>query len=153
MLIFIGLVLLVAAVVVGVVGVLTNSGDEHALTDGFSVFDYHVTGSTGNLFLYGIVVGAVGLLGLALLFAGARRSSRKARNARRETKDARKQAADAQHERDRLAEQNSTLASQTDAGAPAARNAPVSHDPPGPGSGATSYGAHERGTPPRDERL
>lgn len=153
MIIFIGLVLLIAAVVVGVVGVLTNSGDEHAITDGFSVFGYDVTGSTGTLFLYGIVVGAVGLLGLSLLMAGARRSSRKARNARREAKDARKEATEAQHDRDRIAEQNSALAADSNAGAPPHRTAPAPHDAAGPSSGATSYGAHERGAqPPRDDR-
>jgi hypothetical protein len=42
-----------------------------------------VTGSTGALFLYGIVVGVAGLLGLSLLLAGARRTSRRGRVARR----------------------------------------------------------------------
>jgi hypothetical protein len=49
MIIVLGLVFLVAAVIVGVVGVLANSGSGHALTHGFSVFGYHVTGSTGTL--------------------------------------------------------------------------------------------------------
>jgi hypothetical protein len=31
------------------------------------VFGYHVTGSTGTLFRYGIVVGAIAVLGLSLL--------------------------------------------------------------------------------------
>jgi len=57
MIILIGLVILVAAVVVGLAGVLSNGGSEHTLTDQFAVFGYHVTGSTGLLFLYGIVVG------------------------------------------------------------------------------------------------
>jgi hypothetical protein len=39
---------------------------------------YHVTGSIGTLFLYGVVVGAVGLFGLSLMLAGARRTSRRA---------------------------------------------------------------------------
>ncbi|ELB91743.1 hypothetical protein Rwratislav_17794, partial [Rhodococcus wratislaviensis IFP 2016] len=64
MIIIFGLIVLLAAVIVGLTGVLSNSGDGHALTDGFAVFGYHVTGSTGTLFLYGIVVGAVGLIGL-----------------------------------------------------------------------------------------
>ena len=70
MIIVIGLVILIAAVVAGVAGVLSNSGSGHALTHHFAVFGYHVTGSTGTLFLYGIVVGALGLLGLSLLLAG-----------------------------------------------------------------------------------
>jgi hypothetical protein len=81
MIIIIGLVILVAAVVAGVAGVLSNSGSGHALNHNFAAFGYHVTGSTGTLFLYGIVVGAVGLLGLSLLLAGARRTA--ARPARR----------------------------------------------------------------------
>ncbi len=76
MLVILGLVILIAALVVGIVGVLANDGDAHELQDGFSVFGYDVTGSTGTLFLYGIVVGAVGLLGLTLLLAGVRRRRR-----------------------------------------------------------------------------
>jgi hypothetical protein len=48
-----GLIILVAAVVVGVAGVFDNVGSGHALTHGFSLFGYHLTGSTGALFLYG----------------------------------------------------------------------------------------------------
>jgi len=62
MIIIIGLVILVAAVVVGVAGVLSNNGSGHALTHPFALFGYHVTGSTGTLFLYGIVAGAIGAL-------------------------------------------------------------------------------------------
>jgi hypothetical protein len=57
MIIILGLIILVAAGVAGVAGVLSNSGSGHALTHGFAVFGYHVTGSTGTLFLYGIVAG------------------------------------------------------------------------------------------------
>jgi len=46
------------------------------------VFGYHVTGSTGTLFLAGIVVGGVALAGLSLLLAGARRTARRGRAAR-----------------------------------------------------------------------
>ena len=92
MIVLIGLVILVAAVVVGVAGVLTNGGG-HPLTDQFAVFGYHVTGSTGVLFLYGIVVGAVGVLGLSLLLAGARRTARRGRTARRDLKQSRRETA------------------------------------------------------------
>ena len=54
MIIVLGLVILVAAVIAGVAGVLANGGHAHAVTH-FAVFGYHVTGSTGTLFLYGIV--------------------------------------------------------------------------------------------------
>ena len=84
MLVIIGLIVLLAAVVVGVTGVLTNAGSAHLLTDHFAVFGYHVTGSTGTLFLYGMVVGAVAGIGLAVLLAGARRAASRGRDARRD---------------------------------------------------------------------
>src|SRR6476469_2209032 len=84
-----GLIVLVAALVAGVAGVLGNGGSGHALTHGFAVFGYHVTGSTGTLFLYGIVVGAIALAGLSLLLAGARRTSRRGRVARQGLKESR----------------------------------------------------------------
>ena len=39
------------------------------------VFGYHPTGSTGTLFLFGILVSAVALLELRVLLAGARRTA------------------------------------------------------------------------------
>ncbi|WP_228816738.1 hypothetical protein [Nocardia transvalensis] len=86
MIVIIGLVILIAAVLIGVAGVFANSGPNHVLTDNFAVFGYHVTGSTGVLFLYGIVIGGIGIAGLGLLLAGARRSARRGRSARRELK-------------------------------------------------------------------
>jgi uncharacterized membrane protein len=102
MIIIIGLVILVAAVIAGVAGVLSNSGSAHALTHPFAVFGYHVTGSTGTLFLYGIVVGALGLLGLSLLLAGARRTSRRGRQARRGLTQSRRETAAVTQDRDDL---------------------------------------------------
>ncbi|MET9449844.1 hypothetical protein [Streptomyces cinerochromogenes] len=61
MIAILGLIVLIAAIVVGVAGVLANSGSGHELTGGFSVFGHGMTGSTGTLFLYGIVVGAAAL--------------------------------------------------------------------------------------------
>jgi hypothetical protein len=98
----VGLIVLVAAVVVGVAGVLANGGDSHALTSGFSVFGYHVTGSTGALFLHGIVVGAVAVFGLSLLLGAARRSSRRGRAARRGLQQSRLETAAVRHDRDDL---------------------------------------------------
>ena len=66
MIVIVGLVVLLVAVIVGFTGVLTNAGPAHPLTENFSVFGYHVTGSTGTLFLSGIVVGAVAMLGLSV---------------------------------------------------------------------------------------
>src|ERR1700722_12366212 len=93
MIILLGLFILVAAMIAGVAGVLSNSGSGHALTHGFAVFGYHVTGSAGTLFLYGIVVGVAGLLGLSLLLAGARRASRRGRAARLGLKQSRRETA------------------------------------------------------------
>ena len=71
MIIVLGLIILVAALVVAVAGVLANGGSAHPVSH-FSVLGYHVAGSAGMLFLAGIVVGAAGLLGLSLLRADAR---------------------------------------------------------------------------------
>jgi hypothetical protein len=113
MIIIIGLVILVAAVVAGVAGVLSNSGSGHPLTHPFAVFGYHVTGSTGTLFLYGIVVGAAGLLGLSLLLAGARRTSRRGREARRGLTQSRRETAAASQDRDDLLDQRETARAYT----------------------------------------
>jgi hypothetical protein len=108
MIVVLGLVLLLAAVVVAVAGVLGNAGSGHELTDGFSVFGYHVTGSTGTVFLYGIVVGVIALLGLTLLLAGARRTSRRGRAARRELQASRRETAAVSQDREDLLEQRET---------------------------------------------
>jgi hypothetical protein len=105
MIVILGLVILVAAVVVGLAGVLTNSGSAHALTHNFTVLGYHVTGSAGKLFLYGIVIGALGLFGLSLLLAGARRTSRRGSAARRGLRQSRQETAAVSQARDELVDQ------------------------------------------------
>ncbi|WP_413114991.1 hypothetical protein ACK1X7_10270 [Streptomyces sp. CY1] len=70
---FIGLIILAAAAVIGVVGVLGNLGGGHALTGDFSVFGFNGDGYTGTVFLSGIVIGAAALLGLGLMMAAVRR--------------------------------------------------------------------------------
>jgi len=105
MIIIIGLVILVAAVVVGIVGVLSNDGGGHALTHPFAVFGYHVTGSAGELFLYGIVVGIVALAGLSLLLAAARSTSRRGHEARRGLLRSRRETAAITRDRDDLLSQ------------------------------------------------
>jgi hypothetical protein len=74
MLVIVGLIVLLVAAIIAIVGVLSNARAAHPLTD-FSVFGYHLTGSTGTLFLFGIAVGAVASLGLCLLLAGAWRTA------------------------------------------------------------------------------
>jgi gas vesicle protein len=107
MFVVLGVIILIAAVVVGVAGVFNNLGSGHTLTHGFSVFGYHVTGSTGVLFLYGIVVGAAALLGLGLLLAAARRTSRRGHDARRGLKYSRRQTQAFGQDRDRLGQTES----------------------------------------------
>jgi hypothetical protein len=118
MIIILGLIIVVAAVVVGVAGVLGNGGT-HGLAHGFSVLGYHVTGS-GTVFLYGIIVGAVALFGLWLLLAGVRRSSRRGRAARhglrqsqRETAQSRQETAAVAKDRDALIGQRDTARAYT----------------------------------------
>jgi membrane protein implicated in regulation of membrane protease activity len=82
--VIVGLVVFSLALLVAIVGVLSNFGDAHPLAENFSVFGYHVTGSTGTLFLFGIVVGVVAMLGMSALLAGASRSARRGRTARRD---------------------------------------------------------------------
>src|ERR1700684_351481 len=111
--IIIGLVILIAAVVAGLAGVLSNSGSGHPLTHHFAVFGYHVTGSTGTLFLYGIVVGALAMLGLSLLLAGARRTSRRGRDARRGLARSHRENAPAPAARDDRIDQRDTARAYT----------------------------------------
>jgi hypothetical protein len=130
MIIILGLIILVAAVVAGAAGVLGNADTAHAVNH-FSVFGYHVTGSTGTLFLYGIAVGAVGLFGLSLLLAGARRTSRRGSDARHGLRQSRRETAAASQQRDDLIDQRDTaraqMASAQENGAPSGN----SHASPG----------------------
>lgn len=102
MIVVLGLVILVAAVVISVTGILTNGGHGHLLTHGFSVFGYHVTGSTGDLFLCGVVVGAVAMFGLSLLLTGARRTSRRGKAARSGLEQSQRETAVVSRDRDVL---------------------------------------------------
>jgi hypothetical protein len=113
MIIIIGLVILAAAAVAGVAGFFNNIGSGHAVQGTFEVFGYHVTGSTGTLFLFGAVVGAIGMLGLALLLAGARRTSRRGQEARRALKQSQHENAASSEHRDTLVEQRDSARAET----------------------------------------
>jgi hypothetical protein len=104
MIVIVGLIVLLVAVIVGFTGVLTNAGAAHSLTENFSLFGYHVTGSTGTLFLSGIVVGAVAMLGLSVLLAGARRTAGRGRESRDELKRSQRETAFLNQERDQRLE-------------------------------------------------
>ena len=114
MIIIFGLVVLIAAVVIAVAGVLGNAGSGHALIHEFAVFGYHMTGSTGTLFLYGIVVGAIGVAGLSLLLAGARRTSRRGGAARRGLRQSRQETAAVTADRDELIDQREAAHAHTE---------------------------------------
>jgi hypothetical protein len=105
MIVIVGLVVLLVAVIVGFIGVLANAGAAHPLTENFSVLGYHVTGSTGTLFLFGIVVGAVAMLGLSVLLAGARRTVGRGRDARHGLTRSQRETAFLNQERDQRLEQ------------------------------------------------
>jgi hypothetical protein len=134
MIVLLGFIILAAAMVVGVVGILGNGGSGHALTHGFAVFGYHVTGSTGTLFLDGMVVGAVALAGLSLLVAGARRTSRRGGAARRALRQSRRETAAVTADRDDLIGQRETARAYT-ASTPGNGTDP-SASSPGPGHGS-----------------
>jgi hypothetical protein len=129
-------------VIVGLAGIFTNSGSTHHLTNGFAVFGYHVTGSTGTLFLYGIVVGAIALLGLGLLLAGARRTSRRGRVARRGLKQSRRETVSASQARDALIDERETARAHAAAQAGHGTTEPGHHGPGGNGSGGNGSGGH-----------
>ena len=97
----IGLILLLLALIVGLVGVLANLSAGAALTGGFNIFGLAYDGTSGQLFLFGIVVGAIAMLGIGLVFGALGRR----REARRELKESRREAEDLRRQHDRLAQE------------------------------------------------
>jgi hypothetical protein len=65
------------------------------------------------VFLYGIAVGAVGLFGLWLLLAGARRTARRGRDARRGLRQSRRETAAVSKDRDDLIGQRDSARADT----------------------------------------
>lgn len=105
MIVIIGLLVLIAAAVVAVAGVASNSGSAHPLGDSFVIFGQHLSGvSIGQLFAFGIVVGVVGMLGLSMLL-GAFTRRLASRGSRRELKTSRRETTDLRLDRDRLTQQ------------------------------------------------
>ena len=145
MLVIVGLVVLLVAVIMGFTGVLTNAGAAHPLTENFAVFGYHVTGSTGTLFLFGIVVGVVAMLGLCVLLAGARRTAGRGRDARHELKRSQREAAFLNQERDqRLEHQRAGAAT----GSPVTSEGTTTR-----GKGSSRFGRFSRGRQPKGTHV
>jgi hypothetical protein len=113
MIVIVGLVVLLVAVIVGFTGVMTNAGSAHALTEHFAVFGYHVTGSTGTLFLFGIAIGALAMLGLSVLLAGARRTAGRGRDARRDLARSQRETAFLHRDRDQRLEHRQQVGAAT----------------------------------------
>ncbi|MGW0230858.1 hypothetical protein ACWDWO_21305 [Actinopolymorpha singaporensis] len=108
-----GLILLVAAAVVGVVGVTANQSAGSMLTSNFTLFGWPVPMSAGWLFFWGIVTGLVGMLGIALMVRAARR----ARHRRREFRHTQREAQE-------LREREAQRAKAEGAGSAAPSNVP-----------------------------
>lgn len=68
MILLIGLLIFAVAALLAVLGVGTNGGSAHSVQGDFALFGQHITGlSTGQLFLFGIIVGLVAAVGLSIL--------------------------------------------------------------------------------------
>jgi hypothetical protein len=143
MIVILGLVILVAAVIAGVAGVLANGGHAHAVTH-FAVFGYHVTGSTGTLFLYGIVVGVLAMAGLSILLAATRHTSRRGRDARRGLAQSRRETAAVSQDRDNLRDQRDTASALGDDDTAQAPDAQPDAQPDPPADQATAAEQQDR---------
>jgi len=146
MLVIFGLIIVVATVIIGAAGVLGNDDGAHGVAHGFSVLGYHVNGS-GTVFLYGIAVGAIGLFGLWLLLAGARRTARRGRDARRGLRQSRRETATVSKDRDDLIGQRDTA--RADTASALASPAPRSRTAPSPDQGHHMSPDKRRSTRPR----
>src|ERR1700722_20695971 len=112
MIVIAGLVIVAVTAIAAVAGVLANSGHAHAVSH-FAVFGHHVTGSTGTVFLYGTVVGALAMLGLSLVAADIGRSSRRGLAARASLAQSRRETAVVSQHRDDLIRQRDTARAYT----------------------------------------
>ncbi|MCW2547826.1 MAG: hypothetical protein JWN96_2286 [Mycobacterium sp.] len=98
-----GLLLLVVAAVVALVGIFTNLGSSHQLGRTVDLLGYHLHGSTGKLLLVGVIVGAVGMLGLNMLLAGIGRGFSRSISKRKERRSQRQVTQTVVQDRDHLA--------------------------------------------------
>ncbi|MCW2715976.1 MAG: hypothetical protein JWN88_3023 [Frankiales bacterium] len=126
--IVLGVLLLVLAILVAIGIVLGNGEAVRAELFGVSLDNV----SVGGLFLVGLVTGALAMLGLGLILAGAARKRAKKKAARREVSSVR-------GERESLAEENARLQAELER-TTYASSTPVPHGDPQATSGAqTTY--------------
>jgi len=144
----VGLIILFVAMIVAITGVLANAGPAHPLTGNFSVLGYHVTGSTGTLFVFGIVIGALAMLGLSVLLAGARRTAGRGRDARLELRRSQRESAFLNRDRNLLLEQQR---SGRDVGAAVASAEPTTHPNRVPLLGRWARGRQPTGPRTKDD--
>jgi membrane protein implicated in regulation of membrane protease activity len=104
MIVIIGFVVLAVAAFAAVSGVAANSGGGHQLSDNFSIAGLHLSAlSTGRLFLYGIIVGMIGMVGLNMLLVTLTRRMA-SRAPRRELRASHRESATLREERGRLSQ-------------------------------------------------
>jgi len=105
MIIVIGLIILVVALILAAVGVQTNMDATAHPGGNFAIFGQHLSNpSSGQIFLYGTLVGIAVALGMSILYwALMRRLS--ARKLRRELKDARNETSALRADLDRISQQ------------------------------------------------
>ena len=105
MIIGIGLIVLAIALIFAVAGVETNMDIGQHPGGNFAIFGQHLSSpSTGQIYLYGIVIGIAVALGMSILYwAFLRRLS--ARKLRRELKEARTETSTLRADLDRISQQ------------------------------------------------
>jgi hypothetical protein len=132
--IVLGVLLLAVAGAVAVNGIVANSGGSHQLTSDFTVFGYALEGSAGRIFFYGIVIGVLGVLGLALLGKGMSRGMRSKVATRRELRRTRQENEALLKQREQLATELDSERARTaaDPSLSAASSAPASPAPAAP---------------------
>jgi hypothetical protein len=145
MIVIVGLLVLILAALAAVAGVAANSGTAHPLGDNFTIFGLHLSGlSTGQLFLYGIVVGVLGMLGLSMLLGAFTRRAA-SRGSRRELKVSRRETTALRLDRDRLTQQLEDERAER----AAADTSTTVNAPPPPGQTTTPPDQADESGPPK----
>lgn len=139
MIVIIGLIVLLMATITGFAGILMNTTATHPLAENFSLLGYHVTGSAGVVFLFGIVDGAAAMLGLAILLAGARHTAGRGRDARHQLEESQRETAFLNEERDQRIEHRQAHTTTT---------TPVDHRKPSAEGGTSTLFGRRHGRRP-----